>query len=412
MQNETQPKHPQAELHNPWEKREAIPSPSLFSVLLSLFALLLASVQAVSPFGEIGALIVTGLLFAYVVLIARTPGRVAPLLLTAAAPVLLGMSFSVSAFLLSVVAGTAAIAFLLTSQKRGWLSLLIPAGAFALSWALSGDLLSSLGALGSIPGGLLLAFATRRAESRTSAIAWTGAGMTLAVALPVFLLLLVESHAAGVELAAYVGQIKDALADQLILLRDEWITLISEEMELQSPELAEQLAQIEKTLTDSFLRDTLVPPALQLSPGFLLGGAAILAYEAQLLLTASYRTSGLEVVITRESCDFTMSVLSAILYILSLALVLFAANDTLVWAVAANAFLMLFPGFLLIGARSLLVLSLRLQGGGTIIAVLILGMFCCNFIGGLLALSFWGASGTALLPLRERLMRQSGTDGQ
>ena len=111
--------HPQAELHNPWEKREAIPSPSLFSVLLSLFALLLASVQAVSPFGEIGALIATGLLFAYVVLIARTPGRVAPLLLTAVAPVLLGMSFSVSAFLLSVVAGTAAIAFLLTSQKRG-----------------------------------------------------------------------------------------------------------------------------------------------------------------------------------------------------------------------------------------------------------------------------------------------------
>ena len=35
MQNETQQKQPQAELHNPWDKREAIPSPSLFSVLLS-----------------------------------------------------------------------------------------------------------------------------------------------------------------------------------------------------------------------------------------------------------------------------------------------------------------------------------------------------------------------------------------
>lgn len=412
MQNETQQKQPQTQLHNPWDKREAIPSPSLFSVLLSYLALLLACVQTVSPFGEMGSLIVTGLLFAYVVLIARSPGRVAPLLLTAAAPVLLGMSFSVSAFLLAVVSATSAIAFLLTAQRHGWTSLLLPVGVFALSWILTGDPLSSLCVFGLLPGGLLLALATRRAQPRTSAIVWAGAGMTLSVALPVLVILLVESRAAGVELAAYVEQIKDALADQLILLRDEWTRLLSEEMELQSAELAEQLAQLEKTLTDSFLRDTLVPTVLQLLPGFLLGGAAILSFEAQLLLTASYRSSGLEAVVTRESCEFSMSVPSAILYILALALFLFGSAESLVFAVAANLFLMLLPGFLLIGARSLLVLSLRLQGGGTVLVVLILGLFCCNFIGGFLVLSLWGASGTALLPLRERLMRQSGQNGQ
>ena len=130
------------------------------------------------------------------------------------------------------------------------------------------------------------------------------------------------------------------------------------------------------------------------------------------MLTASSRSSGLEAVVTRESCEFSMSVPSAILYILALALFLFGSAESLVFAVAANLFLMLLPGFLLIGARSLLVLSLRLQGGGTVLVVLILGLFCCNFIGGLLVLSLWGASGTALLPLRERLMRQSGQNGQ
>lgn len=396
---------------NPWEDREKIPAPTPFLTALSLLALAVSSLQMVQPFGEWVSLLLTGLLFAYVVLVARTPGLVTPLLLTAAIPVLFGMSFSVSAFLLSVAAGTASIAFLCTAPRRGYLGLLIPAAVFAGTWILSGELWLALGALGLIPGGVLLAVATRRGASRTSAITMAGAGMALSVAIPVLILLIIDSRALGIDVPAYVRHLQDLLADQMIALRDEWFALMTAEPELQTPELTEQLEQMKKLLTDDLLRNMVLPTVVALLPGLLLGGSAILGFEAQLLLTASYRRAGLASVITKDSVMLTMSLPSAILYILALMLVMFASANGILWAVAANLFLMLLPGFLLVGARSLLVLFAKAQNGRIFLLIAVAALFCCNFLGGFLVLSLWGATGTAMLPLREKLLKSMNSDG-
>ena len=391
------------EIQNPWKIRERIPSPRALPVVLSALALLLSCLQIAQPYGELLSLVAMGLLFAYAVLMARTPGVVVPLLLTAVIPTLFGFTFSVSAFLLSTVMGVASCAFLLTSVRRSFLFLLLPVGAFGIAWALTGDPLSACAAFAILPAALLLAFATRRGEARTSAIAFTAAGLAAVGGLVILIPLLLAAREAGTDVGSYL---QNLCFEAVTTVRDELFALIEADTELQTEAMQEQIRLLKETLTDAGIREMLNTVILPLLPGFLLGLAAILSFLAQMLLTASYRISGMSAVVTKESCQLLMSIPSAALYMVAFFIFLFAPSGGMVWAVAGNVFLMLLPAFLLVGARSLTVLFFGARGGRMILLVSVLALFCCNFLGALMVLALWGASGTLLTPLRGWLRRK------
>lgn len=392
------------ETQNPWKMRDRIPSPRILPIILSALALLLSCVQIAQPYGELVSLAVMGLLFAYAVLMARTPGVVVSVLLTAVLPTLLGFTFSVSAFLLSIVIGVASCAFLLTSVRRSFLFLLLPVGAFGIAWLLTGDPLAACAAFAILPAAALLALATRRGEARTSAVTFTAVGLAAVGALAILLPLLSASREAGMEVGPYL---QDLFFRAVTMVRDELLALMEADAEMQTQAMLEQIKLLKETLTDSYIREMLNTVILPLLPGLLLGLTAILSFLAQMLLTASYRTSGMEAVITMESRQFLMSVPSAALYTAAFLLFLFAPSGEMLWAVAGNVFWMLYPAFLFAGARSLTAILFRMRGGRMLLLLPILAFLCCNLLGALMVLALWGANGTLLVALQAWLRRRA-----
>lgn len=392
-----------SEIKNPWKEKDGFPTPRILPVILSALAFLLSCLQIAQPYGEMLSLVAMGFLFAYAVFMARSPGAVIPVLLAAVVPTIFGFTFSVSAFLLAIVIGTSACAFLLTSLRRPWFFLLLPVGAWGIAWLLTGDPLSSLAALGLIPAALLLAIATKRCEMRTSAIGFTAAGLVAVGGLAILIPLLTAAREAGTDIGIYL---QDLFFDAVTMVRDELFALMDADVELQTPELLEQIKLLKEMLTDSYIREILNTVIIPLLPGFLLGLAAILSFLAQLLLTASYKGAGMGAVVMKESLLFVMSVPSAVLYIISFFVFLFAPSGEMLWALTGNVFLMLLPAFLLTGVRSLTFIFLRMKGGRMILLLPILALFCCNFIGGLMVLSLWGANGILLSPLQGWIRRR------
>ncbi len=402
MDKTFQPPEPQ----NPWKNRGALPSiPPIRRILAALVITLSAAALPLCT-SESVSIAVLALLFAYTVWVGRAPGPITLILLTAVAATFFFGSFSVGVVLLALIVGSATLAWLLTSLDSPirYLALLLPLVGGAVSLPFVTDWRMACLSVVFLPAGLFLAVATLRGARRTSAICAVSGGLLLVVAAALFLHLWQTCGSLNREaIVAYIGGLRNGLAEELFSLRDQLLEIAKQDGTEQGAALYQSISE---TMTDESLT-SLVQAFFNLIPAFAVILCNIIAFEAQYFLNLTYQTSGWRAVLTRESCLFSMSFSAAILYTVSFVMTIFVPDGSLLFAVVQNLSLILLPGFCVIGLGALLPMISGARGGLRVALILGLGaLFCCSTMTALYILAIWGAYLTLTLPLRLKMMQK------
>ena len=169
--------------------------------------------------------------------------------------------------------------------------------------------------------------------------------------------------------------------------------------------------QINATMSDEALRLS-VRQMIYLIPACLFLICAIPAYLAQRMLNASYTANGLREVVTPEAEFFTMSLPAAVIFALSYLLMLFVPiSAELLYLVASNLCVMLLPGFLAVGWRTL---RMRLRGrfNGRMFPLLLLVAFCCLSLNLLFILAAFGACDRIFSAIRRGLIKKASDENR
>ena len=394
---------PEQQARSPWLDRDALPKLPTKHVIAALLALLTGSVGLAFLGSERVAWVILAVLFAYTAFFVRIPSTVTMALVTAVLTVLLFGSVQLGSAVLSLTVSVSAATLLLTAGRSvilRLLTVLIPCAASVAGILLHGDGLTALLAVAILPAALLMTAATLWGQNRTRAVCLTAGGFLLAAVALIGYLLWQGSTGAGMSVGAYVQHLQNQVLQVCVQIRDELIRLMAEnngtEMYLES---------LEKSLTDTYLSQ-LITEFFVLTPGLLIAFCAILAYQAHSLLNATYYVSGLKAVLTPRVQVLTMSVISAVLYVVATCLYLLIPGTGTVVAVAGNVCIMLLPGFGVVGARALITFTAKMKQARALIVVAAAFLLCCNFVSVLYMLSLWGASGTVTDALHRKLMEK------
>ncbi len=408
----------ETEVLNPWKDRTTLPKPQKASVPLAALMLFVCSLAIPFVFYDWVPLIVLVVLFAYIVYAVRRPRAVLGLLLLAVLPAALFSGFSVSALLLALVVGTGCAAYLVSATKQSYFGLLAAVISFAISYFVLQDVMTSLLTLVFIPAGLLLALATLLGRNRTTAVVMTLGGFLAVLSLIAGLLLKEGSAAAGVSIAEYLALLREQVLSFLILVRERMIadlpTLLEGAAEAPTEELLESMeASLRSMLSDELFQD-LIATVFNLLPGIAVVVCSIPAYVAQVLLTHQYRTFGMKAVVTPASTQFTMSTVSAVLFLVAFFINLFAQGNSFAVAVVGNLYLMLLPAFCLLGAKGIFAFLAQAQGGIRFFFILLLcSMLCCLGFASISFLGFYGAYQSLMQRLQQKMLQrmQAGAGG-
>ncbi len=402
----------ETENRNPWEAREKLPSVPVRRTAITAAVCFLCALGL--PFCDYAAVALglLAVLFAYVVYTARSPFPVVFILTTAFLVVTLTADFTLGAMLLALVVGTCAGAYLFTVLKRSYVFALITVLAAAVVYAVTRDLRSAMLSLCFLPSAVLLAIATLLGKRRTTAICFAVAGLLLSLVVGVGLAV---RDAAGSLNADTVREYFNALRDQIIASLNATVAPMLEQMEALAVD--EQSQAVYEMFYSMYGPDGMTSFAKQLFnvlPALTVIVCMILGFEAQLLLNASYRTSGLSMVLTKDARVFTMSVTASLIYAVSFFLkLLIPVGESLAGAVIQNICLILLPGLCIIGIQHLLFALVGMRGRSGFFFVFILAVIaCCLFSGNAIyVLGMWGAYGVITVALHRKLMGQIRKDG-
>ena len=389
---------------NPWASREKLPCVSPAHIFAAIVVCFLCAVCIPLCNNQSLALLTLAVLFAYVALVGRHPLTVALILVTTFLVVVFGsafgLGFTVGAVLLSSVVGCATAAFLMTVLQRAFVGALVPLAAFGVAYAVTGQLTTALAALSFLPAAALLTFATLRGRGRTTAICSAQCGLLLAV-VGVFAVLIWKIYGTlgSTAIRAAIDAVREGVVRAFEAMRDynlaafegvpmgdaaeEWIERVNL---LYSREMAEQIFLV-------------FPAAIAVICG-------IIAYEAQALLNASYKTMGLGEVLTPNARFFSMSVTSAILFATSFILTMTTSSTSVMGAMMQNLTLILMPGLCVIGLQSIVMTVRQARGGARVIWLLILAFFVCCSGGVFYMLAFWGAYGIIMMTLQKKMVEK------
>ena len=399
---------PEKEPINPWENRSDFADigkkPILFSILI---VFLCAVLLPLAFFSEEVALIGLALLFAYVAITVRSPFPVTLLLVTAFLAVTLTSVFATGAFLLALIVGTGAMAFLFTVVPHAYLILLLPIAASGVAFAALGDWRVALLSFAFLPASLLLALATKWGRGRTSAICFAEAGLLVLVVGVAVYWLYTESTKMGVEIASYIESLREMLLQAVLQFRDEFAQMMRENGAAE-----EELNSILSMLSNDYIKAQ-IAQIFNILPAIACIACSIIAFEAQLLLNATYRAVGWTQVLTPEARVFTMSVPAALIYFVTFLLSIFSSSGAgIAWAVIDNLNLILLPGFCVIGFTMISISLARSKGGARLILTFLLAaLFCCYTVGALSLLALFGANSILLEALRKKMMDKMNENG-
>ena len=256
---------------------------------------------------------------------------------------------------LSICLGSMSGAFLHTLTNPGIapaISLVAAIGIYAVTkkWELG------LAAFAALPSALLLGFATKRCERRTTVICYAAGGILISLA--VFLAIYLQQTRGEINVYALHPMLKDfqegairnqiAQYDQVILKMYETIEQNASVWTAQQTEAAEAFVhQTMLQMSSSAIRSN-VSGYFALIPGAVAVLALISGYLAQKMLLAGYETAGLTEAVTPEAEFFTVSIPSAAIFVAS-AFFAVALTDGFLASVAVNLCLALTPGFLIYG---------------------------------------------------------------
>lgn len=395
---------PKRKVHNPWSNREELARVSNAHLVLATLVCFLCALCIPLCNNCTLALIVLAVLFAYVAAAGRNPLTVSLVLVTAVLFTLLGstvgIGFSVGAVLLSVVVGCETATLLMTATRRGYLALLIPIAAFGVAYFVTGHLMTSLSALVFLPAEALLALATLRAKGRTTTICFAELGFLLST-VGVFAALIWQTYGnlGPTAIRASVDAVRESLVQALLTVRDQNLaTLEGVQADAATQAWIEQINLLysKETALQMF---AVLPAAITVV-------CAVIAYEAQALLNASYRTVGLGAVLTPSARFLEMSVTSAILFALSFVMSMFTSSATVVGAVMQNLSIILMPGLFVIGVQSIVATVRQARGGMRIVILLIAVLFFCCSGSAFYVLAFWGSYCTVMVALQKRMVEK------
>ena len=339
-------------------------------------------------------LIVLPVLFIYIVLNVRHPATVVHMLLCAVAAFFLGGGLTGASVVLSLIVGIGVLAWLLTALRAFYAVPLTLIAVFAASFLITGDLYSSLLAFALLPAGAAMAIATVGDKGRTGTIVWAQIGLFLTV-LVIAMALIGRSYGAvnAETVARAITDVRENAVHSFGAYRDELIKSLQEGGDGN----AEMIARLREQLSDNMLYTT-VTAVIYILPGLVAALCGVIAFEAQLLLGMTYLRTGWKQVLTRDACVFTMSKTASVLYIIASIMTLFFGVGSLFGAAVQNLYLILLPGFCVMGLGAISA-RMRRPNGRSLTIILILGaLLCCSTVYAFTLLSLWGAFANMATP--------------
>lgn len=392
---------------NPWKDRDGIPYPKGI-MLIPLAMMYILSALVPIFFGiEIFSMIALGGLVAGVLYYVRVPRVLLPLLVVVLLPVFLFQSFSLSALILSVIVGVVCGAYLITASESRWRLVVLPAIAWTVVFAITGDALISCLTLATLPAILMLTYSTLTDQRRTTSVCNTLFGLLIAV-LAIF----------GAYLFVTYGSVdREVIAEHFVNQR-KWVVDCFVEWKAETLALlAEQglqenaLYQTTETYLTRELFEELVAMVYNIMPALITICCSIVAFEAQSLLCGAYFSTGMKKMLTPNAIAFTMSLVSAILYLLGFFITLFVPGDGMFFAVVQNFYLMLVPGFWLVGYSAMMYRIRSTKGKSKLFyIILIVAIISCNpallLIGLFTVLPFVGANSVILAEIGMRMLKK------
>lgn len=400
-----------SESSNPWKKRSELPEPAHHSVIVAAVLFLIAGVGI--PFSltdERVAVVVWGALVAGGYFLTRRFGilTLSVIGLSFLGAILPGTLFplstlyfpAVGAVVAAICVGCCAGAYFQTVKNNFWvLPLLSVVGAGAVygvtrDWTLTAMPLSIL------PAAMLLGYATEQEKGCTTAICYGIGGLLLgATGLIVLWIWRTYNGLTPELLRSLLAEWKEYFVQMRIASREELMALIDEKLNV-GEDLTEEMRGSYESLKSSFaelLSDTAIQQSMdalfQIFPALLFLCCSIPVFLAQRLLNSAYTTNGLACVVTPEAEFFTMSLPSAVLYVVSLFLSVLAVDGIgFLSMVASNLCLILLPGMLLLGLRYFKQqIGTRGRSSKRVIILLIVVMLCFAMSGMLYLGAFFGA---------------------
>jgi len=401
--------YPDSEMNyqNPWKDRAGlatVSSPYAFGSALVFFLCALGLTVCGYEIATFGILAVT---VPYLFWVARRPSSSVGILVTAALLSTLGSSLTVGAVFLALVVGCMSGAFLLTTRRIPIpLTLLIPLVAVGVAFAITRNVGISLLALSFTPAAALLAYATVSDRPRTSTIVFCTGGLLLSVAVAVAAAIWTTtgglSHGCVVQ---FVDTVRESIIGYLLGQRDLLLGLLAEQPEAGSAELS---AQINQLLSTDAVRQT-VEEFFNILPALVAIAALLVAFFAQIMLTVSYGTVGLEKAITLRARMLTVSVTAAVIFSGCFLLALLLPNS-LAMAVVLNLSIMLMPIFFLCGIQSLLAFARSSPGAKFFLLFIVGALFCCYSGGMLYLIAIFGAYSRISAAIRRKLASHAEGD--
>ncbi len=401
-----------SKFENPWNDRSQLsPMPKGQTALQAALLLLCTLALPFCLFHQAVAPVVLLLLFGYVIVAVRTPAFVLSILLSSVLSALVTGSLVAGAWMLSCIVGIACGAWLLTVHRNAYWSLAIPVASFGIAFAVTGSWMLSALALFPVPAIVLLRVAVLRGEKRTAAICFAEGGLLLSLAVGIGIWLYIACGSLErTAVMSYVDSLRQSLLQTLFTLRDALLENLKIARE-SNPQAYESLAA---SMSDAGLTET-VRQLFCLLPALITVICSVIAYEAQMLLNFTYRFTGLKQVVTPAGFVFTMSIPAAVLYVASLLVSLLSSEASLAVVVMENLFLLLTPGFLLLGFGAVMTqLAAWRKNGGSVPVLVILALLCCCCCtsSSLYLLALWGACTVLTAPLRDKMNRTTGDSNQ
>ncbi len=396
-----------AAMENPWQDREKIPYPRLLSLLPAAIVYLLAVLAPVlAASGEIALPAYVGLCAGVIYLI-RMPRIAISVLLASFVPVALLQSFELGVLILGTVAAIGGGALILTALKQPWRAVILPLLAYVIAYAITRDAILSCLTFVTLPASLLLAFATVRGERRTGAICYAVGGMLLSVLILLAIYFAVTyGSVKGSVIVSHFETQREWIVGILLNYKQEMLRLLTE----QGMQASEMYAYFDTLMSRDLLVD-LVAMVYNVLPAIVIVLCCILAYEAQSLLCGSYCNLGMKQMLSPASVTFTMSTVSAILYLVSFLLSAVLPSG-MVLAVVQNFYIILTPGLLLVGYSGVLFRLRTAKGGSkTFLIILLVGLLLINPASIIGLLAFFGAVTVLLSAFGLRLLQKMQNGG-
>ncbi len=378
----------------PWKDRSKLKKPTNAEAILFSLAVIVSSLGiAFFRDEQISYFFLLPLLF-FTVWGLRSPGSVTVVLLTAFLGSLIVASLSGAVAVLAIVVGVGSLSWLLTVSGRPYAAALPIAVALAF-WIVTRDVTMTLLSVSFLPSAILLSIATVTHQRRTTAICFAIGGLLVSVL--VGLALFFYAACGTLELSAikeYLEGTRAWLLDLMLGARDTFLDAMRESL------IAEGMSDAETGATLGRFSELLTPALLEeviflffsILPALCVMAASVVAFEAQIFLNVSYYRTGRREVLTLQASVFSMSIVSAVIYVVGFLLTMFIDTTVPVGATIQNVTLMLLPGFCVMGWGAILG-ALRTAKGGqrAFLILLLLFTVCCSGLSVLYFLALWGA---------------------